>query len=382
MNQETQAPQKLVEDLSTYHNDNHFYGTLDLLLTVKSFDLQAIRKRYLLSRGNKSGAAGSVERRTPSTGGVVRVQLRNGILENAIVLARLTEPRGIDVISGNKTYAAIAAENEVHWLSDSGRGVLRHPWFSYLHTVRFHPQNPNRVVVSSSGFDYLAEFDLAENRETFSWLAWEHGHDQGLDPATGQTVILTRDPARARELTALGKPVMLISDPPAEAIPTARRAAFINSVTYRRDNPEQFLATFFHQGAVFAIDRNGNSRKVIDGLRNPHGGRTYGVGFLATSTASGEVVWRQPLTETRFQFRNLPGKAAELGEWEWVQNSLDAGPVIVSIDSNRTAFIIFDPQRKLLDSISYDPDWAVQDAAIAAPDQALDAWIGKLNSRV
>ena len=48
-------------DLSQFQRDHSFYGELNLLLTVKSFDLQAIRKRYLASKKNKR--AGSVERR-------------------------------------------------------------------------------------------------------------------------------------------------------------------------------------------------------------------------------------------------------------------------------------------------------------------------------
>ena len=37
-------------DVSKFQRDSSFYGQIDLLLTVKSFDLQAIRKRYLESK--------------------------------------------------------------------------------------------------------------------------------------------------------------------------------------------------------------------------------------------------------------------------------------------------------------------------------------------
>ena len=37
-------------DLSQFQKDHTFYGELNFLLTVKSFDLQAIRKRYLASK--------------------------------------------------------------------------------------------------------------------------------------------------------------------------------------------------------------------------------------------------------------------------------------------------------------------------------------------
>ena len=51
-------------DLSQFQKDHTFYGELNFLLTVKSFDLQAIRKRYLASK--KNNRSGSVERRKSS----------------------------------------------------------------------------------------------------------------------------------------------------------------------------------------------------------------------------------------------------------------------------------------------------------------------------
>ncbi len=62
-------------DISNFEEDHSFYDELDLLITIKSFNLQAIRKRYLESRKNKSGKAGSVERREVSTGGIARVKI-------------------------------------------------------------------------------------------------------------------------------------------------------------------------------------------------------------------------------------------------------------------------------------------------------------------
>ncbi len=370
------------EDLSSYQRDPHFYGRLDLILTVKSFDLQAIRARYLKSRANASGASGSVERRAPSTGGVVRVQVEGGRLQSAEVLARLKEPRGIDALLDEQQQLkalALSAENVVHWWHKDQQGLLKHPWFSYLHTVQFHPEDMHRLLISSSGYDYIQETDLKCGEVIFDWLAWEHGFDQGRDPGSGEPVFLTRDAERASVLQAEGKSCMLIQDPPEEAIPTARRAAFINSVCYNRDKPGELLATFFHKGAVYAIERNGSSRELISGLRNPHGGRNYGTGMLATSTAAGKVIWKLPGAERHFDLTTLPGKDPTLGDWEWVQNSLVCGDLIISIDSNRNALVIFEPLGKKLDMIAYPEEWAVQDAAIAPPDESADAWVRSLS---
>ena len=40
-------------DISTFKRDHGFYGEIELLLTIKSFDLQAIRARYVASKNNK-----------------------------------------------------------------------------------------------------------------------------------------------------------------------------------------------------------------------------------------------------------------------------------------------------------------------------------------
>ena len=80
------------------------------------------------------------------------------------------------------------------------------------------------------------------------WWAWEHGFDKGIDPVTGETVILSRFPIADKEN------VRLIADPEEDSLPTAMRAAFINSVEYDRLNEKQYIATFFHEGAVFSID--------------------------------------------------------------------------------------------------------------------------------
>jgi hypothetical protein len=364
-------------DIAGFQRDSAFYGELHLLLTVKSFDLQAIRRRYLASRANRSGAAGSVARRDPSTGGIARVCLKQGRLLGEEVLVRTTEPRGIHVRGDS---AVVAAENTVFWRRGARSGALRQPWFAYLHTAELHPAEPDRVLVSSSGFDYVVEMELESGQQTFAWLAWEHGYDLGRDPESGQEVHLTRDPQRAARLEREGRRVMLVSDPPDEAIPTARRAAFINSVTYGDAGGGHLLATFFHQGCVMRLDRDGSTRVLIRDLRNPHGGRPYRDGLLATSTASGELVLRQGDSEQRYSLGGLPGKPAELGSWEWVQNALGLGDLILAMDSNRTCFVVLDPQRGLYDTINYCSDWAVQDAAWAAPDAALDNWVRKLGA--
>jgi hypothetical protein len=74
------------------------------------------------------------------------------------------------------------------------------------------------------------------------------------------------------------------------------------------------------------------------------------------------VVLKGKESETRFSFCELPMKPKGLEREEWLQNSkhLEDGSIL-TIDSNRTAFIIFHPQKEFLDIIPYPDHLALQD---------------------
>lgn len=345
-------------DLATFENRNDFYPRLELLLTVKSFDLQAIRKRYIASRNNKSGKAGSVERRKVSEGGLVYMAIENGKIVEEKVLTRLPEPRGIQV---QENLLGISSENTIYLSSAKTTRSITHPWFSYIHTLDFSADG-KRMIVASSGLDCLFEIDLESLETTFEWFAWENGFQTAHDPATGSAVLLTRKPEEAAKFAAQNLHHLLISDPQAQVLPTAKRAAFINSVCYDTETKGQLLATFFHEGAVYAIDMtSGQARKVLRGLKTPHGGRNFDGKYFATSTGTGEVVIGNPKRETRYEFARLPGKPEELDGLEWVQNSIQLGENFISIDSNRTSLVVFNPISREYSRIPYNHDWAVQD---------------------
>ena len=342
-------------DISTSQRDDSLIEKLDLLLTVKSFDLQAIRKRYIASRNSKSGRAGSVERRKVSLGGIVKLRIENGKVTTEDVLLRLKEPRGIAAREG---LLGIAAEDTIYLLEKNIRS-LQNPWFSYIHTIDFQD---NKMLVASSGFDSLFEYRLDDLSQLWEWFAWENGFSEGSSPETKEPVTLTRHASEAERLKAEGKAVHLVQDPATQSLPTAMRAAFINSVAYDSIEKGKLLATFFHEGAVYQIDQKEMGAKaVLGGLKTPHGGRRLGTQFMATSTGRGEVILQDKDSRTEFLFKNLPGKPSELGEMEWLQNSIAIGDIILTIDSNRTSFVAFDPAKKIYSMVPYNNDWAIQD---------------------
>jgi hypothetical protein len=352
---------RMYSDISKYKKNSRFYKPKSLLLTVKSFELEKIRKRYLESRKNKSGRVGSVERRDAAKGGLVLVDIEDGYISGHEVISFLTEPRGIDVCSD---VVAVSSENAIHIIRRDGTERIDNPWFSYIHTLCFNRRHePDRLLVSSSGFDCLFEYELENYTKTWEWFAWEHGFQQGLDPLTGKELYLTRNVLEASEFRKAGKEYLLISDPEKKTLPTAQRAAFINSVVYDQLKPGKLLATFFHDGAVYRIDmQSGKSEMIIGGMSSPHGGRNYRDGYMATDTAGGRICFSK---SNGISFRNLPGKPKGLSELEWLQNSVPLNDCIITIDANRNSFVIIDPARRLYDMVTYDPNWAIQDMAEA-----------------
>lgn len=351
--------------LSEFKHDNRFYPEITILITIKSFDLQAIRNRYLKTKDKTSKRTGSAERRAVSTGGVAKITFHNGQIKNAEILAELTEPRGIDYKGG---ILAVSSENKVFVL-DNNIKEINDPWFSYIHTVDIHPDNYAKILVSSSGFDAFFEYDLIAKEKTNEWFAWENGFDHGYDPDTGEKVYLTRQKEQAELWKMNSLPHMLIDDPEKQVLPTAKRAAFINSVVYDTQNTDHIIATFFHEGAVFGIDKNtGDINMLIDSMKSPHGGCRFKNQFMATNTKGGEVVIGSMDNQYRYRFDTLKGKPDMLSGFEWIQNSVAFNGNIIAIDSNRNAFVIFNPENKMIDLIPYDNNWAVQDIITGKPD--------------
>ncbi|TXC81536.1 hypothetical protein [Luteibaculum oceani] len=344
--------------LKDFKVDHSFYGEIDLGATIKSFNLDEIRKRYIASQSNKSGRSGSVERRPAGLGGIAQLKLAGGKLVESEILTKVKEPRGIDF---KAPFAAVSSENTIYLLDEIGNAQeIKNPWFSYIHTVNFNDEG-TEVLVSSSGFDCLFTYKIKElSKAEFEWFAWENGFNTGKNPSDGSSFLLTRDEAFSSD----GLPVKLIKDPISQVLPTAMRAAFINSSEW--DGGDHFLITMFHRGEVRKIDRKNPTKSeiVFTGLVKPHGGKRIEENtYMATNTGGGAVWLRKGETLKQFVFDGIPGKHDGLEKLEWIQNSvyLPSKEVFIAIDSNRTSLVVFNPDKKLIDLIAYPDHWALQD---------------------
>ncbi len=346
-------------DLSTFEIDTDYFGPVELLITVKSFDLEAIRKRYIASR--KRSKSGSVERRQATTGGIVYMKIQSGNIVEQRILAKLLEPRGID-ITQNKL--AVSSEEKIY-IFETGRSkpkILEHNWLSYIHTVRFN-QQADKILVTSSGVDTLMEFEIKTGLLTWEWLAWENGWCEGENPATGEKYILTRNSDAAQLIKSKGLKPLLILNPQKEWLPTALRAAFINTAEYGEN--DVILATFFHHGWVLGISRDGSyNSPIIEGLSKPHGGMLIKDGCLVTDTAGGRVILTNGREQSEYDFNSLPGKIEELADLEWLQISKILNNSIITIDSNRNRITFFDPKMKKIMHIPFDKNWAMQEFVV------------------
>lgn len=347
-------------DLGSFSRNTKFYGEIDLVLTIKSFDLQAIRARYIKSKNNVSGKAGSVERRAVSKGGVAKVKLTRGKLEEQTLVGNLSEPRGIDY---KDSKFALSLENTVYVFASGSIYQLQNPWFSYIHTVDFEPNKDDSILITSSGFECLHEYNFKSKTLNWEWFAWENGLNEGNNPSDNTKVFLTRSAEKAKEYENENVPHVLISDPKSDALPTAKRAAFINTAKYDSKDPDHIFLTLFHEGSSrYLIKKTGESEILMDKMKSPHGSHRYSDDMvMATNTGGGTVELLAGETRTSLEFKNLANKPEELGETEWLQNSIKKDNLIITIDSNRNSLVIIDLERKQYDMISYDNNWAVQD---------------------
>ncbi|NHZ84672.1 MAG: hypothetical protein GWP19_02190 [Planctomycetia bacterium] len=346
-------------DVAGLFSDESLNSRIELLVAVKSFDLQAIQKRYIESL--KRSKTGSVSRRKPALGGLVHIIIENGKIVLEEPIAKLREPRGISI---KKDKIAISSENRIFIFGQEEHStiIIDHPWLSYIHTVRFD-NSGSHLLVSSSGLDMILEFNLLDNICLWEWLAWEHGINIGYDPSTNAEFHLTRSMEKAEEYHRSGIDYYLIDEPKKQHLPTALRAAFINSAEYALDG--DILATLFHSGSAIKISKSdGSWNEIINNLSKPHGCMTMGDEFLITDTGGGNVIVFDNNRRCNYSFNNVEGKSNSMHYLEWLQFSSYYQLMLIAEDSNRKQFTIIDRNKSVKLDVKHNPNWAVQEFAI------------------
>lgn len=286
------------------------------------------------------------------------------------------EPYGVDA-SQNKM--ALATAQSVQLIDmDTGEARLCHnPWLNQGHTVEFSPDG-KKLLVGSSGFDAVFEFDTESGEVVWQWFAWDHGFDRSK---LGHYVV--RSEARRKALAAMGHEVLLVEDPEKYkfGIPTRQKPAHLNSACYNSDG--KILVTLFHQGAGYVVDRHtGEAKEIISGLLVPHKlSKRKNGGYFISDTRRGKLVFLdekyRPLYE--IALAGTPGVARSPDLSEFLQNTTELREdLFACIDIHRSSLWLIDVKRRRYRCIKFPGEWSVHD--VASVGRRLDRRIGSLAS--
>lgn len=347
--------------LSDYSVDATLGNHLDLVFTVKHQQQRALNRimRSRLRDGQPLKVLGGRTPRPYREGLLVHWALRNDIVQQM----HIKEPFGLDQ-SGMRLAVAAGDEVRIYDVNQQVIHVYRNPWFAQLHSVYFSGDHA-RLLVVSTGFDTVLEFDLARKNLTWAWNAWDHGYD--VSPAG----------MRVRRGSVDGDadtPNLIVVDDPRDwngfGLPTSLTAVHLNNACYQHN--DSIFVTLFHHGRAVTVERSsGAAREVMTGLLNPHGFEPGWNGeYTVTDTRRGQVVFFGQGFELKyvltFDACEPAHSRADLGEW--LQNVLHLdGGLYGAIDIHRSCIWLFEPATRRYRKIAVDPDWAVQNVIAVDP---------------
>lgn len=331
------------------------------LVVVKSQD-QTNRRNRLLS-GIKNGKYGRTESRPTSTGLLSHVTLAEGTVR-LNWKSEFPEPRHI--IQLNAENYALTDVNGVNIISKRGRVIRRidDPLYAFLHSIDRNAFDRDKLLVCSSGYDAVVETDLITGKRSFLWSAWENGFNPDEE---GNWLALTTD--YYRRALSEGRRAIFV-DPSKygeQGINTKFRSAHPNVAVYNPyNNNNSIIISIGHGGSLYEVDlATSRSRIIFDGLSQmPHGLMPYENGWVVTNTTKGEIWFLtadfNPINILSFD--GFPGKIAELGAIEWLQNTkLVTSGIFLCLDANR-GLVAFDIVNRKFNVFQPDLEWCLQDA--------------------
>ncbi len=355
------VPQVRELQFSDFVENEHLGLGIPVAVIVKDQDRLMRAKRLVDTYTDQKGFSGRSQVHDLQNGFIYVTPLTSvlEVPDKSVAYLEFPEPRNIAKI-GNSV--VITAGDALHIFTTglSGRDIVKNPYFGCLHSAKAN-KDSTKMVVCSTGFDSILEFDNRTRQELWRWTAWDHGYNLG---ANGSFV--TEDKNLATAIRDEGKSVLLLDESvkrPGYGIPTAYRTTHVNEVTY--DYDENFLlATFFHTGEIVRIQKEtGISEILMSGMSHPHAIEKYKGGYIVTDTSHG--LWYQ-LDQNfrimvRVDFRGFPGKEKNMENIEWIQSVMPlTQELFVAVDANRQSLWIFDPVQKQYNRIKTKPEWAVQ----------------------
>jgi len=351
----------IIEDLSSYEQNVEIADGLQLYIVVKS--LNQIERRRRLIESKKRGKIGRIKLRPVSKGLFVKTVLQAGKiinLDSAIFHRYFREPRGLAKVSEDRY---LLTEIGRVLLIDSNGNLIKeckHPYFAFLHSIEFEPENKTFLVVSA-GYDCIFEFNYETGEVILGWFGWDHGFNPRQDG-----VYLTNDPKKRDKLIEEGHKAEYVNpeDYNEQGLVTSGRTTHPASACYNPYNESTIFAVLGHAGEVIEIHRDTKEHevKIKDLSQMPHAILPHNGGWIVTNTLEGEF-WILDIDFTlshKIITANLGGKPAEMKEHEWLQAVF---PIdnnrFIGIDGNR-GLIVFDIKTKQYTVLKCDENWCIQ----------------------
>src|SRR5262245_15426597 len=356
----------LSEPLIAYKYDESLAQHDEVILTIKT-TLQLEKNDYqteLMKRPNLR-VIGRETARPYVMGIVAAFSLAHNRLDWNLTEAKWAfssiEPYGVDAY-GNRMALATAESVQLIDIDTGETRLCQNPWLVQGHTVEFSP-NGKRLLVGSSGFDAIFEFDTDSGDVVWQWFAWDHGFDRSK---LGHYVV--RSAAKYKTHAELGREVLLVEEPEKYkfGIPTQQKPAHLNSACY--DSDGKILVTLFHQGAGYVVDRNtGEVQEVISGLLVPHKlSKRKGGGYFISDTRRGKLIFLDEKYRPRYEIAlaGAPGVARSPDLSEFLQNTTELREdLFACIDIHRSSLWLIDVKRRRYRAIKFPVEWSVHDVA-------------------
>lgn len=374
-----------VEELSGFQHDDNLGRDLQIIATVKNCFQVDKNFRQEAQRARQNPEIHGREKVRPFYYGLVaaysleHAQLTWDLRDADWSFSAL-EPYCIDIFDN---LIALCGGNyvEIVDMENGTKRAFQHPWLRQAHSVQFSGDG-QRLLVSSSGFDAIFEFEVSTGQTCWEWFAWDNGFDQSR---LGDYYVRTRE--RGALLAAQGHQVVVVDDPSQHelGIPTRFCPVHINGAFYDRD--ENVLMTMFQQGAAIHVDKaTGKATSIASGLVNPHKfhPRREG-GYYVADTRRGEL---QLLGDDfqvvrRISLRKAPGqiRSASLTEFLQSVSELDDG-LFACVDIHRSTLWLIDANAKRYRGVAFPREWSVHDVALNHCLPTMTDLVPKLFGRV
>ncbi|MGE5385791.1 MAG: hypothetical protein ACM3SV_07875 [Betaproteobacteria bacterium] len=378
-------PQSATENLATFRQDERLGRHLRIIATVKNCFQVDKNVRQEAQRAREHPEIHGREKVRPFYYGLVAAYSLahdqfSWDLRDADWSFSSLEPYCVDIF-GN--LMALCGGNYVE-LVDMESGVkrsLQHPWLRQAHSVQFSGDG-RRLLVSSSGFDAIFEFDVASGKTCWEWFAWDNGFDLSR---LGEYFVRTRE--RGEALAAQGHRVVVVDDPSQHelGIPTRFCPVHINGAFYDRD--ENVFMTMFQQGAAIRVDKaTGAATNIAAGLVNPHKFHPRsGGGYYVADTRRGELLLLDDDFEVsrRISLQGAPGevRSPTLTEFQQSVSELEEG-LFACVDIHRSTLWLIDVNARAYRAVEFPREWSVHDIALDHCLPSMKTLVGKLFGRV